>query len=359
MLPISNVIRKLRRDRDITQEELAVAVGVTYQSVSRWENGQAYPDIELIPKIAQYFDISTDVLFGTDTETIDKRLEMHYQKIKEVQANPEEFYQACKVAYDEFPKEFTFGLWLCRCYVFNSIRPHGEHRDEIRNICQNIIDNCTNEDFRIEAMEIIAIAEDDDHLDKWLKLMPSWKSCKEILLETRYGYHDDLEKFRLQRQENFISFIGYVFYNCSHKEDNPYDIIATYKMILVMIDMMRNPNTNIDAWIEMRANFYMRLARAYFRLKESDIGYIDLEKSIDLYLKYAELPLDTILSYNCPTLNVLTENKISKPEDDKEDKGKYLCWWVYHDLTNDSIFSSLKGEKRFDALIEKLAPYYY
>ena len=38
MLPISNVIRKLRRDRDITQEELAVAVGVTYQSVSRWEN---------------------------------------------------------------------------------------------------------------------------------------------------------------------------------------------------------------------------------------------------------------------------------------------------------------------------------
>ena len=46
-------------------------------------------------------------------------------------------------------------------------------------------------------------------------------------------------------------------------------------------------------------------------------------------------------------------------KDDKEDKGKYLCWWVYHDLTNDSIFSSLKGEKRFDALIEKLAPYYY
>ncbi|MGN1345259.1 MAG: helix-turn-helix transcriptional regulator [Eubacteriales bacterium] len=43
-LPISGVIRRLRRERDITQEELANALGVTYQSVSRWENDQAYPD---------------------------------------------------------------------------------------------------------------------------------------------------------------------------------------------------------------------------------------------------------------------------------------------------------------------------
>ena len=41
-LPISNVIRRLRRERDITQEELAAAVGVTYQSVSRWENGVSH-----------------------------------------------------------------------------------------------------------------------------------------------------------------------------------------------------------------------------------------------------------------------------------------------------------------------------
>lgn len=76
-LPISGVIRRLRRERDITQEELANALGVTYQSVSRWENDQAYPDMEMIPKIAGYFSISTDVLFGMDTSTRDAKRDAH------------------------------------------------------------------------------------------------------------------------------------------------------------------------------------------------------------------------------------------------------------------------------------------
>ena len=65
-LPISQVIKRLRKEKNITQEELATALNVTYQSVSRWETDQAYPDIELLPLIANYFEISTDVLLGTD-----------------------------------------------------------------------------------------------------------------------------------------------------------------------------------------------------------------------------------------------------------------------------------------------------
>lgn len=97
-LPISKVIRHLRRERDITQEELAAAVGVTYQSVSRWENGLAYPDMDLIPRIAQYFAISTDLLFGTDSASVKTRLDIHYRKINEVRSDLELFYQACKSA---------------------------------------------------------------------------------------------------------------------------------------------------------------------------------------------------------------------------------------------------------------------
>ena len=55
MLPISEKIRSLRRAKNVTQEELADVLGVTFQSVSRWENGQTYPDITLVPKIAAYF----------------------------------------------------------------------------------------------------------------------------------------------------------------------------------------------------------------------------------------------------------------------------------------------------------------
>ena len=65
-LNIGETIKKLRRERDITQEEFAEMLGVSCQSVSRWENNLCYPDIELIPMIATFFNISTDKLMGVD-----------------------------------------------------------------------------------------------------------------------------------------------------------------------------------------------------------------------------------------------------------------------------------------------------
>lgn len=63
-LNLSDSIRELRRTKGITQEALALSLGVTAQAVSRWEAGATYPDMELIPSIAHYFGVSIDRLFG-------------------------------------------------------------------------------------------------------------------------------------------------------------------------------------------------------------------------------------------------------------------------------------------------------
>ena len=54
-LNIGDNIRAFRREKDITQEEFAAIIGVSYQSVSRWENNICYPDMELLPTIADFF----------------------------------------------------------------------------------------------------------------------------------------------------------------------------------------------------------------------------------------------------------------------------------------------------------------
>lgn len=59
---IGVIISKLRKDKGITQAELAKNVGVSAQAVSKWENG-GVPDAELLPKIADYFNVSIDRLF--------------------------------------------------------------------------------------------------------------------------------------------------------------------------------------------------------------------------------------------------------------------------------------------------------
>ncbi len=49
ILMIGEKIRKLRRDRNLTQEEVAQHLGISFQSVSKWERGDGYPDITLLP----------------------------------------------------------------------------------------------------------------------------------------------------------------------------------------------------------------------------------------------------------------------------------------------------------------------
>ena len=63
-LDLGNNIRQLRRRDKRTQEQLADALGVTSQAVSRWESGGSYPDMNLIPAIASYFRVTIDELFS-------------------------------------------------------------------------------------------------------------------------------------------------------------------------------------------------------------------------------------------------------------------------------------------------------
>lgn len=61
---IGETIKRVRRERDLTQEEVAAHLGVSPQSVSKWERGEGYPDITMLPALANYFGVSVDELLG-------------------------------------------------------------------------------------------------------------------------------------------------------------------------------------------------------------------------------------------------------------------------------------------------------
>ena len=71
-LNLGTKIRELRRRDGRTQDNLAEALGVTAQAVSRWESSGSYPDMEMIPAIANYFHVSIDELFGYHDEREEK-----------------------------------------------------------------------------------------------------------------------------------------------------------------------------------------------------------------------------------------------------------------------------------------------
>ena len=61
-------IRQLRLARNLSQVDLAKALGVTKQSISNWENNNIQPSIDMLIRLAQFFSVSTDYLLGLDRQ---------------------------------------------------------------------------------------------------------------------------------------------------------------------------------------------------------------------------------------------------------------------------------------------------
>ena len=77
---LNEQIRELRNIRGISQIQLANKLGVTKQSVSNWENDNILPSIEMLVKIANFFEVSTDYLLG-----LDKKRTLDVENLTEIQ----------------------------------------------------------------------------------------------------------------------------------------------------------------------------------------------------------------------------------------------------------------------------------
>lgn len=80
-LNIGSVIKRLRMEHSVTQEELAGYLGISYQAVSKWENETTMPDITLLPKLAAFFGIKIDELFSVNHDDELERIDniLHFE----------------------------------------------------------------------------------------------------------------------------------------------------------------------------------------------------------------------------------------------------------------------------------------
>jgi transcriptional regulator with XRE-family HTH domain len=124
-LKIGIKIRELRHRDGRTQDALAEALGITAQAVSRWEAGGSYPDMEMIPAIANYFHISIDELFGyhddreerikTILQTVDQTLSQYSHMYQgSLSEEVEECIKKLRIASEEFPNESKILLKLAQ-----------------------------------------------------------------------------------------------------------------------------------------------------------------------------------------------------------------------------------------------------
>ena len=132
-LDLGQKIRELRRRDGRTQEALAEAIGVTSQAVSRWEANGGYPDMEMIPSIANYFGISIDELFGYNNER-SKKIDELAAKIDQMNfqnngedINIDECISLARNALIEFPGNEKIMMCLASVLYNAGYVRHGEY----------------------------------------------------------------------------------------------------------------------------------------------------------------------------------------------------------------------------------------
>ena len=106
-LKIGSTIKMLRKGKDITQEDFAELLGVSNQSVSRWENDVCYPDMELLPVIAGIFGVTVDTLLGVDNEAEQQKVNAYLAAFQRAITNGhiDKCIQIAREGVAEFPNE--------------------------------------------------------------------------------------------------------------------------------------------------------------------------------------------------------------------------------------------------------------
>ena len=126
-ITIGETIRRLRHRDNRTQEALASAIGVTSQTVSRWESNGGYPDIEIIPVIANYFHVTIDELFGYDNQREAKIQSILDEADKQILSGNklDQYITVLQAAAEEFPSDVRIQIRLGTAYVVLGFHGHG------------------------------------------------------------------------------------------------------------------------------------------------------------------------------------------------------------------------------------------
>ena len=161
-------IRELRKRDGRTQDNLAEALGVTAQAVSRWESGGSYPDMEMIPAIANYFHVSIDELFGYHDEREEKIKTILENATKvltkqgftmyrgSLSKDVEECINLLRAASEEFPNEPKILLKLAQALQMWGWNKYGAkgHPSDSSGIIEDDIDYNSKNIYWQEAVHV-------------------------------------------------------------------------------------------------------------------------------------------------------------------------------------------------------------
>lgn len=269
-IQIGEKIRELRLRDNKTQNEMAKALGITPQAVSRWESGISYPDVEMFPKIAEYFGVSIDRLYGRAADERELEIEQIIRTVRRLRREKKpagEIQALLRDAIQKYPKEYRLMLELCG--VLHSRSCHTRQSDpeaslrfalESAHWGETVLAESGDNNLRNEAAHILKYIYTENpemgfKIDQLAESMPPMQICRENILCYVTDKEDALRNAQWFSQECLINI---VYFSDWYKD--PEERFAVKRTVL---DMVRNyfPDGDYDThWYHKLFPLYVECA---------------------------------------------------------------------------------------------------
>ena len=160
-LNIGENIKRLRREKKITQEQIADYLSISVASVSKWERNETYPDITNLIPLAHYFNVTLDELLGYDEEKTKMEIKdvldkFHYSWNKDYQ----KALTIITEAYKKYPNNYDIMHWYMWTIAGGSADNDKDvllaNKELFTNICDKLLEGSKNESYRMEAYNMKA-----------------------------------------------------------------------------------------------------------------------------------------------------------------------------------------------------------
>ena len=282
----ANNIRKLRKNADLTQEELARAIGMSAQSVSKWECGYGYPDITQLPAIANFFGVTIDELLCNDKSSQEEIYKNFRQKISEYDYGSRERTDIILDHWRKYPQNLKYGQFFAN-NASELIARRAELREEylpmLRETCRRLLDTR----YRNFALYCFTRVCDEDELDAWLeKSAYDSDDTYRALVINRHTTKGESKKQFIQQGIKCFEDLGRLLDLRVPDRLGPDVKIDHQRQVVRLIESLGSGGRVPDGWVAIYAYKRLVLSACLFGAGRTDEAWREFEGGIESY-RYA------------------------------------------------------------------------
>lgn len=200
-MTFGQIIKKLRRDADMTQERLAEVLSVSAQAVSRWETDTGMPDVSLLPPLANLFGVTTDYLLGVDITKKDENIAAIRDKARAYSGRGyfAEAREILEQGLKQYPNNYRMmkdlmyiSYYQYRAYQYRAASDAKDteltekYKSEAIDLGEAILAGSTEDNARHSAVQILCfLYKDSENAKRAVELaesMPSMAISRDFLL---------------------------------------------------------------------------------------------------------------------------------------------------------------------------------